>query len=249
MGKVAVTPLMHLVWHQMLAAADPKKVSPAAVRIGVQIGTHFNNNTAETYVGLGTIAKELRISPRGVWGGVDALKREQLLNVRRGGRATNYYSMPLERVAAECEIRFSKSRSGLPNSVAESPQRSARLGKEISQKPDQNFATGCVQTLPSLSGKNSTACWAETLANRIGMDRFAAWFDRVTVQSVHDGTVTLSVPNRFLKSRIEAEFSSQIIESFAHEHPDAKRLAIIVATITPVIAEAKKATDQEPAAR
>src|SRR5262249_5176765 len=103
---------MRLVWHEMLvralserrqlveaSARDGKRPALAplpnvAPAVAILIGSHFDNNTAETFVGQDTIAKELGISPRLVWASIAGYRDRGLLLVRHGGRKSNYMAMP-----------------------------------------------------------------------------------------------------------------------------------------------------------
>jgi hypothetical protein len=162
-AKIFVTPLMRAVWHEMCAralkewhevearaAAEGSKpeIAPlpnVAPAVAIIIGSHFNNNTAETFVGQETVAKALGISPRLVWASIHGYRVRDLLVVRHCGRRSNFCAMPLKKVAAECELYQRKARSR----VRDFPQ-------ERSQKPVAKFAAGCERS-PVLSEQTNSS--------------------------------------------------------------------------------------------
>jgi hypothetical protein len=164
-AKIFITPLMRAIWHEMCAralkewhelearcAAEGTKPAIAplpniAPAVAVIIGTHFDNNTAETFVAQETVALELGISPRLAWASIHGYRARGLLLVRHGGRRSNFYGMPVEKVAAECKLYQRKGRS-----------RVRDLPQERSQKPVAKFAAGCERSpLPSEEINSSRA--------------------------------------------------------------------------------------------
>jgi hypothetical protein len=114
-AKLHATPLMRVVWHGMMAL--DKKLPNIAVRVGIAIGKHFNNTTAETFVSQNKIAADIGVSPRFVRVGIRALKARGHLKARHGGRASNRYGMPLEKVAAECHLYLKKGGTNAPQNT------------------------------------------------------------------------------------------------------------------------------------
>jgi hypothetical protein len=140
MAEIFITPQMRAVWHDLMAL-DPD-LSNVAVRVGIAIGTHFDNNTAETFVGQNTIAKKIGMKPRSVWGAIQELKTRGHLTVRHGGRRSNYYGMPIEKVAAECELKQAKGRSGvrtLPQVRSQKSARKVAAGCELTHLPSEDI--------------------------------------------------------------------------------------------------------------
>lgn len=155
MAKVFVTPLMRAVWHEMIAldTALIEDGSPAlpnvATRVAVAIGRHFNNNTAETFVSQDTLAAELGLSKRLVWGAMKALRDRGHLMIRHGGRRSNHCGMPVEKVAAECELYRRKNTAKV---AAE-----CDIERQSSQKLTEKVAAECELTLLPTEVTNSSA--------------------------------------------------------------------------------------------
>ena len=149
-SNVYLTPLYRAAWADMMAV--DARLSPVAVRVGIIIGGYFNSGSASTYVGQKTIAKNMGISARTVWEAVRELITHGYLISTSGGRNSNTYFMPVEKVATYCDIYLKKSRNGLRSLSQETSQNSA----EISQNRVLNIATGCEQT-PILTPFNSKA--------------------------------------------------------------------------------------------
>jgi hypothetical protein len=141
MAKIFITPLMRTVWHQMIALdktllADGTLALPnVATRVAVAIGRHFDNITAETFVSQATLAIELGVSERLIWSAIQALRKRGHLVVRHGGRRSNYYGMPVEKVAAECEIYRRRP--------AEKVAAECDINLERSQSTPEKVAAGC----------------------------------------------------------------------------------------------------------
>lgn len=236
MAEFFITPLFRAVWHE--SVADDTELSDAAVRVAVKLGTYFSNHTAETYVAQPTLAKALNCSERKVWGALKELEQRGHLTVRQGGRATNYYRMPVEKIAISCEIYLKKSRSILRDSRKKIPQDSARFNPEISQNRERNPAGSCEQTPYSSSKKNSTAApinfddaWQRVrarLAERLGQEPVDTWLgSTIKGCEIADGIVTLTAPTRFLRDEIEKRFSDSLLDVLRAE--DANVTAVHVA--------------------
>lgn len=195
-GAPAITPIYRAAWADMVA--NDSRVPAVAVRIAIIVGAHFNNVTAETYVSQTTVAAKAGVSARTAWEALKCLVK--YLTVRRGGRRSNIYGMPLENIAAYCETYFGKSRSPLRN-----------MPLEISQSGALNFATGCEQTLLTNSIDSETAEMATpqartwravltSLADEYGKDKAEAWFCKLTFVGIQDGVCILRAPIVLLKA-------------------------------------------------
>ena len=73
--------------------------------------------------------------------------------------------------------------------------------------------------------------WSRTcrrLRAELGEDIFSSWFGRLELDAVLEGAAHLSVPTRFLKSWIESHYHDRILQVFATEAADIKRLFVSV---------------------
>lgn len=71
--------------------------------------------------------------------------------------------------------------------------------------------------------------WArvkQRLRTELGEDIFSSWFARLELDSVADGTVTLSVPTRFLKSWIQSHYVERVLAHWRAECSDLRRIEI-----------------------
>jgi chromosomal replication initiation ATPase DnaA len=67
-----------------------------------------------------------------------------------------------------------------------------------------------------------------TLLGDTGQAIVASWFSRATVETIADGVVTIVVPIRFHKSRIEAEYGDKLLSAWRAADPGIQRIAIVV---------------------
>ncbi|MGX7741554.1 helix-turn-helix domain-containing protein [Rhodopseudomonas parapalustris] len=67
----------------------------------------------------------------------------------------------------------------------------------------------------------------EALRRRIGEDRFAAWFAKVTLLSDTDGEIVLSAPTAFVRDRIALEFDADLDAAWRSTVPDFQRVVIV----------------------
>ena len=231
-NSTLIAPVYRAAWADMMA--NDKELTPIAVRVGIIIGGHFNNKTAETYVGQDTLAKRMDVSARTIWGALDLLVKRKHLTCRQGGRATNYYGMPVGNVATYCEIYFEKSRKILRD-----------LPFEISQNPVLNLATGCEQTLSSNSidreaGANveqfepHARLWrsvVEAMKDRIGPDKVVAWIGKLSIIGITAGECRLAAPSKFIASWCENNFLGALQEAFRECQPAITSILIDVGKV------------------
>jgi ribosomal protein S25 len=219
-----ITPIYRVAWADMVA--NDSRVSAIAVRIAIIVGAHFNNVTAETYVGQTTVAAKAGVSARTAWEALRCLVECGHLTVRRGGRRSNIYGMPLQNIAAYCETYFKKSRSPLRN-----------MPLEISQSSALNFATGCEQTLLTNSIDSETAEMATpqgrtwravltSLTDEYGREKAAAWFYKLTFVGVHDCVCILRAPSGFIKSWIDTNYAEPILQAWRAQDSGIVRIEI-----------------------
>jgi DnaA N-terminal domain len=222
-AKLYVTPLMRVVWHEMLVDAVAKGAVPAiTVPVCIQIGRHFNNNTAETYVSQATIAAELNYGERQVWKAIKAAQSDGLLNVRHGGRRSNFYSMPIERVALECDIYLKKYRTRVRTSEGKSSHSTpakVALEREGTLDPSDNSNAAALE--------NSLGALGDQLRARLGDDEFRSWFASVTVQEATEGRLTLEAPTKFYRNKIATRYADTILELAQREMPTIERVEIV----------------------
>jgi hypothetical protein len=133
-AKVIILPRDRLAWHAQMAA--DAELSHVAFRIGVMIGTHFNNRTGKTYVGYEALAAQINVCRKTVWSAVKELTARGHLGVEAGGgrAVANEYRMVLKTVQ--------------PITPFDPP--------ETVQNDAQNGVTDYTTTLTSPTGKNST---------------------------------------------------------------------------------------------
>ncbi len=62
----------------------------------------------------------------------------------------------------------------------------------------------------------------------VGEDVFSSWFGRLELDSLTDGTASLSVPTKFLKSWIQSHYAEKLLSALAMEFPSVKTLSISV---------------------
>ncbi len=76
------------------------------------------------------------------------------------------------------------------------------------------------------------AAWIRVQARlraELGEDVYSSWFSRLALEDVEeDGTASLTVPTRFLKSWIDAHYADRIIRAFAAEAPQVRRISLAV---------------------
>ncbi|HEY8337270.1 MAG TPA: chromosomal replication initiator protein DnaA [Tardiphaga sp.] len=79
------------------------------------------------------------------------------------------------------------------------------------------------------------------LRSSVGEDVYSSWFARMDLESVHDESVHLSVPTRFLKSWIQAHYAERVLSCWQAEMPQVHRVDVTVRTAMRVAAPAKEA--------
>ncbi len=62
----------------------------------------------------------------------------------------------------------------------------------------------------------------------VGEDVFSSWFGRLELESLADGTASLSVPTKFLKSWIQSHYAEKLLAALTMEFPAVKRLSVAV---------------------
>ena len=242
MGKVYLIPLYRAAWSDMMA--NDVRLSHVAVRVGIIVGTYFNSGDASTFVGQNTIAKRLRISRRAVTTAIQSLVATGHLISKRGGRASNTYSMPVENVAAYCAIYTKKMRSDLRN-----------FTEDIAQNGVGNCAAGFVQTLSSSKIDNSTgpnnvsrlnphgekwqAVYAR-LSDGLGADLARNWFGDLAVVKITDGVCTMAASTKFRANYIVNNFYPRLAEAWQCEDGAILRVIVIDRSALPLAQEADR---------
>ena len=79
------------------------------------------------------------------------------------------------------------------------------------------------------------------LRSSVGEDVYTSWFARMDLESVHDASVHLSVPTRFLKSWIQAHYAERVLSCWQAEMPEVHRIDLSVRTAMRSVAPAKDA--------
>jgi chromosomal replication initiator protein len=80
------------------------------------------------------------------------------------------------------------------------------------------------------------------LRTSVGEDVYTSWFARMDLESVHDESVHLSVPTRFLKSWIQAHYAERVLTCWQAEMPQVHRIDLSVRTAMRQAAPAKEAS-------
>lgn len=144
MANIIIPARDRLQWHsQMLWDL---RLSHTDFRVGVCIGTYFNNKTGKTFVGLDRIAEDLGIDRASVARSVASLKQHEHLHVDSGGGrcVANEYRMRLKTIAP------------VPLLSEETVARVRPFEDETVANASRNRRTGATTTLTFPSGKNST---------------------------------------------------------------------------------------------
>jgi DNA-binding Lrp family transcriptional regulator len=229
MAKVYLIPIYRAAWADMMA--NDKRLPHVAVRVGIIVGTYFNSGDASTFVGQGTIAKRLSISRRAVTTAIKRLVDTGHLISKRGGRASNTYSMPVENVAAYCAIYTKKMRSDLRN-----------FTEEIAQNDVGNCAAGVTQTLSPSEIDNSTVPnnvsqfkphgekWLSVyarLSDHLGTDPARNWFGDLEVVRIADGVCTMLARSKFMANYINNNFYPAMVMAWQCEVAAITRVVVV----------------------
>src|ERR1700727_1166038 len=84
------------------------------------------------------------------------------------------------------------------------------------------------------------------LRTSVGEDVYTSWFARMDLESVEQESVRLSVPTRFLKSWIQAEYAERVLTCCEAELPQVPRIDVTVRTAmrcAPPVKEAQAPLD------
>ena len=79
------------------------------------------------------------------------------------------------------------------------------------------------------------------LRSSVGEDVYTSWFARMDLESVHDESVHLSVPTRFLKSWIQAHYADRVLTCWQAEMPEVHRIDLTVRSAVRPVAQTKEA--------
>jgi hypothetical protein len=149
------------------------------------------------------------------------------LTVRRGGRASNIYRIPVEKISKYCEIFLSKSRNGLQESDAKARNRLRDSDPEIPQNAPGNPASHCERTLllTHIDIKTSNVVpldphaelWQhvlDSLVERYGPDIVEAWMAKLSIIAIADGRCMLGAPTKFLANWISNHYQPALLIAF-----------------------------------
>ncbi len=78
----------------------------------------------------------------------------------------------------------------------------------------------------------------------VGEDIYSSWFGRLDLEDVHDDSVHLSVPTRFLKSWIQSHYADRVLQCWQAELPQIMRIDLTVRTAMRCAAPVKEAVQQ-----
>jgi biotin operon repressor len=245
MAKIFITPLMRTVWHQMIALDKTLledgtlALPPAATRVAVAIGRHFDNKTADTFVSQPTLAAELGVSEKTVWSAIQALRKRGHLVVKRGGRRSNYYGMPVEKVVAECEIYRRKpeinpvAEYGIKTEIPQSTPLNPVAGYGLSPSPSEKIIStgaGSFVTLLQTRKKEKEARQGKkadpTSSNpwqvikddlvrsgRVSQAERTSWLDKLNLHATSNDVLTLR-GSPFTVLKVVERFQAKIEEAW-----------------------------------
>jgi hypothetical protein len=150
-----------------------------------------------------------------------------------GGTYVNAYRLMLEKANTASPLgiekahpnspSFNKRRMGTPkkaNGTAQKGEPPFAHDPFISLEIPRAREPAIAEALGSLGGK---------LAARIGRDQANSWFGRAVVTDVVGETVTLELPTRFIASRAQQDYGSDLLACCTELVPNIKRLRIVVA--------------------
>jgi hypothetical protein len=237
-------------WMDVMALDS--SLSHVAFRAAGVIGSHFNRHTGKTFLNQQTLANDMGVTERTAWSAVNELDRAGYLIVKRrefgtlsrqkkdgttvlvrlaGGKGVaNTYLPAFER--PQVAATFTGSKLAI---------RCDLLWEQRSQKAASKVATDCDPTLTSSSKKNPApptgpVCTdalgpaGAALLHQLGPLVFRQWFDKATLQSETEETVTLAVPDRFFADRIRQDFETKILAAWQALKPTIRRVEMVVAT-------------------
>lgn len=75
--------------------------------------------------------------------------------------------------------------------------------------------------------------WKDVLAEiemSVSADKFSTWFERATLESCDNGTVTIGVPNVFVKRQFETRFDKTIRQAFLNNQTEIKQVNYAIPT-------------------
>ncbi|MCL2713072.1 MAG: chromosomal replication initiator protein DnaA [Alphaproteobacteria bacterium] len=78
------------------------------------------------------------------------------------------------------------------------------------------------------------------LRSTVGEDVYTSWFARMDLEGVHDESVKLSVPTRFLKSWIQSHYAERVLSCWQAEMPEVHRIDLTVRTAVRPVAAVKE---------
>lgn len=87
----------------------------------------------------------------------------------------------------------------------------------------------------------------DRLRNALGRQVAEAWFGKATVEAVEGQTITIGLPTRFVRSRINGHYLDHLIDALSHERQGKVLVRLIVQPARSVSAEPQKAADEERA--
>ena len=234
---IALPKSLRLDWIDILA--HDHSLPDGAFRAAVVISTHFNNRTGTTFLSYETIATEMNKESRTIQDAVKALRRtgymlvgQRHLGYRKsdgrrisGGRGNaNTYTPSIK------TVRLFETPRG--RKLAENYDLHRRSRSKIrDQKVEENF----LPTLPSPSEKDSQPCltemafrsFARHLESLLGPAVFKSWFHTLVLESINGEKATLSVEGRFVKSRVQSDYTDDIIRCLQIDQPKVRSIEVV----------------------
>jgi len=66
------------------------------------------------------------------------------------------------------------------------------------------------------------------LRSMLGPEVYTSWFGLVELVSLEGETVRMSVPSRFVASRIDSEYANAVLTCWQQHHPAVKHVQLII---------------------
>ncbi|MEH2468968.1 hypothetical protein V1281_001776 [Nitrobacteraceae bacterium AZCC 2161] len=229
---------------QKLAAVDRVLLDTRAKHLDFRVFCYLASATdRETMVARRkqqTIADGLGVTKRAVQISIDRLHElgHLKLETKDGGTYVNAYRIVPKKTNADSPLNNGKANS---DSSSRSKRRSNRPEKanETVQKGEPPFAPILPfksHKIPSRgrepSGADALGSLGATIGARIGHDKLKAWFGKASIADVTADTVTIELPDGFLRDRVDSDFGDVVLKCCQELVPSIKRVHVAVEVVT-----------------
>jgi hypothetical protein len=187
-------------------------------------------------------------SVRAIEKAVARLEARQLIEVKRGrGRG----------VANVYRLRYEKANRGSPISPStESENANGCSPIEDLKKANGSVEKGeregvkrrtAVRPLPYISHLSLPPGVMDRLRNSLGKDVASAWFGQATIERVDGSGITIGLPTRFIRERIQRDYHDQLVAALSAERQAEVSVQLIVQPSRSVNAERPRTADKRGA--